>query len=225
MIIARLTASYDRSMLFNDKKLLADGKKARVLGPGEKTSDGKVIRGLGTHFKNEKAYEDMKARDSEFARVRRAFRMRFLVTPLDGVYIVPERGVAKRFIDSLGVRKDVEIRVTEFQLTSFGGNSMDTHELEEWCERVKKQFKDVSLGRGDDADDEGLRCLEYLASCPAISKSTGHRIKSLVAMVRAKKLDRVELKRKIATLDVQVDAEALAPRRAPVFETPELVAA
>jgi hypothetical protein len=37
-------------------------------------------------------------------------------------------------------------------------------------------------------------------------------------MVRESKLDRVELKRKIDTLDVEIEQASLSPRRSPVVE-------
>ena len=73
----------------------------------------------------------------------------------------------------------------------------------------------VSLGRTKEADEDGLRALETLASCPVLKSETGTRIKELVAALRVGTLTRVELTRNLETLDVQIEQSPLQlqPRR------------
>ena len=217
MLIAQLTISYDRGLAHNDERdLSADTTLgANIAGRGFKTADGKIIRGLGTHFKSEEDRDLVKAKDQEAARIRTEFRKRFVATPIDGCYIVPTAGIAKGFISDLGYRGDIKVYVTEFNLECPAG--LDNSELSAWGERIKKQLASVSLGRSKEADEDGLRALETLASCPVLKTSTGNRIKELVAMVRDNRLERVELKRSLETLDVEITGEALSPRRMPAL--------
>lgn len=208
MLIAKVTISYDRGIERNDKKHLGLKEAPTV------TEDGRIIRGLGTHFKSEGDMKIVQERDRENNRIRFALRSRFLTMPIDGIYMAPSRGAVAGFVKELCVRKDVTVRVTEFNLESVGG--LDGAELAEWAERIKRQLSGISLGRSKEADEEGLRCLETLASCPIIKRATGNRIKEMVASVRAQKLDRIELKRSLETLNVEIDPtpmEAVEPRR------------
>lgn len=208
MLVAKLTISYDRGLAHNDPKDLETGA-----GRGFKTQDGKIIRGLGTHYRSETDASLVQERDKEAKRVYNEFRARFLSTPIDGVYIIPKAGAAEAFIKGLEVRSDIRVRVAEFKLESTGG--LDGEELAEWAERVKRQLNGIALGRSKEADEDGLRALETLAACPVLKKSTGTRIRELVAMVRDHQISRVELRRKIDMINVEVEGDSLAPRKTP----------
>lgn len=219
MIIAKLTVGYDRGTARNDEKDLIAAAEAQAAGQkllrrGAETPDGKVIRGIGSHFRSKDEQAAVKLRDQEASRVRNEFRKRFLVTALDGIFIVPATGVAREFIKTLDIRADVQVRVTEFILESPSG--LDMVELGEWGDRIKKQLAGVSLGRTPQADEEGLKALETLSRCPVLKPSTGTRIRELVAMVRDQKINRIEIKRRLETMTVEIDGEPLKPRRAPV---------
>ncbi len=159
--------------------------------------------------------ELVKEKDADANRIRTEFRKRFLATPIDGLYVVPKPGMARGFIDGLGHRDDINVRVTEFELAS--PNGLDGGELTEWANRIKNQLSGVSLGRSKEADEDGLRALETLARCPVLKPETGTRIKELVAALRAEKITRIELKRNLQTLDVQIEQAPLAPRRTPTL--------
>ena len=157
--------------------------------------------------------ERRKERDQAAKIIYTAWRSQFLSTPIDGVYVIPKAGAAKTFAANLETRSDMRVRVTEYELVSPGG--LEDAELGEWATRVKNQLNSVSLGRGKEADADGLRALETLAGCPVLAKATATRIKELVEMVRAAKLDRLELKRRIEILNVEIEDESLiSPRRA-----------
>ena len=109
---------------------------------------------------------------------------------------------------------DIEVIVTEFELGA--QESMDEREMKDWSTRVKEQFKRIPLGRGEQADENGLSALETLAGCPVLSEATADKVRSLVAEVRVGKMNRTELKRGIALLDVSLDqTPLLAPRSRP----------
>jgi hypothetical protein len=209
MNIVKLSISYDRGLAHNDARDLGTDKQS-----GTELETGEIIRGLGTKFRSRTSMEQVKQHDKIANNIRQSFRNQFLVTPIDGVYVVPAKGVAQAFLRTLvDIPPTVKVRVTEFTLESSGG--MDGAELAEWAERIKRQLSTVSLGRSKEADEEGLKALETLSRCPVIKESTGARIRELVEGLRTSKLDRVELKRKIETLNVEVDDSQLAPRRAP----------
>lgn len=205
MIIARLSVRYSRGVECNSPEDI--GLKD---APATVESGG-LIRGLGTHFKDEAERLLVQERDREWYRIRRAFRSRFMTTPIDGVYIVPRRGMAGEFVKSLDIRDDVAASVQEFYFAAAG--EMSNEAIAEWAQRVKSQLAQVALGRGKEADEEGLSALETLTSCPAMGEETRRRVRELVSLVRAQKIDRLELKRSIADLDVKLEPGALAPRR------------
>lgn len=212
MLICKLTISYDRGLARNDEKDLAQ-EAGGVLGRGATTADGKIIRGLGTHFRSKEDADLVGERDKEARRIYRAFRERFLTTPIDGLYAVPEPGVAASYLDELNVQLGLKVRVTEFALTTNG--DLDAAEIAEWSRRVKNQLIGVQLGRKKDIDENGLSALATLANCPVISQETKTTILNLVEGVRTQKVTRVELKRNLEKLDVKLDAKQLSPRRAP----------
>ena len=221
MLIAKLTIGYDRGIEHNKQQDLSLNDEtgvtpSKIAGRGHKTADGKIIRGIGTHFRSEADAAAVKERDQEAGRIRQAFRSRFLVTPLDGVYIMPSEGVGRDFVKGLEPRADVQVRVTEFRLET--PNGLDGAELSEWSERVRRQLSSVSLGRSKEADEEGLAALETLSNCPILTKSTGTRIRELVAMVRDGRQSRVEVKRALETMAVEIEQTQIEPRRAPAMD-------
>jgi hypothetical protein len=206
MLIARLTISFERGVKTNRPKHLG------LESTPSTTEEGGTIRGLGTHFVSKEAQEMTRICEKEDVRIRTAFRARFLISPLEGIYFVPEKGMAKNFIKDLNVRPEVTVRVAEFELTQ--DVPMEDAELKEWSERVK--INTVSIGRSKEADENGLRCLEYLVSCPMITKETAQSIKNLINDVRSEKIQRVEFKRALDMVNVEVEASVLLPRRAPI---------
>ncbi len=222
MLIAKLTISYDRGVSLNKPDDLVaenDGTKASaalVAGRGHKTADGKVLRGLGSHFRSEAEAELVKQRDFAAREIYNAFRKTFLASPVEGLYFVPNKGEAKAFIAKLDVRSDMRVRVSEFELTA--PSDLEQAEMAEWGKRIKNQLSSISLGRSKEADAAGLDALVSLASCPMLQKATGDRIRELVSMVRDGRLERVEIKRHLEKLNVSVNTDTLAPRRAPKIE-------
>lgn len=211
MLIAKLKISYDRGLARNSEQDLG----GVVFGRGGTTGDGKVIRGLGTHFHSKAAAEIVRERDHEAGRIRQAFRERFLVTPIDGLYIVDRPGRAGGFIGDLNPQLGIKVNVTEFELTT--PKDLNEQDLVEWGDRIKRQLGSVTLGRKKEINEDGLRALECLSGCPVLSEKTGQLIKNLVGLVRSSKIDRIELKRRIETLDVEIEQAPLSPKRAPIM--------
>lgn len=209
MLIARLKISYDRGIESNRPKDVG-----LTVKPVE-TKDGGSVRGLGTHFVSKEAEVLCKEREKEEARVRKAFRQKFLVTLIDGVFLVPAPGQAKKFIEELDVREDVQVTVAEFNLTV---EQMSAEVVTEWAGRVKRQLSSVSLGRKkEEVDEDGLKALLELSNCPVLTNETSEKIRTLVAAFEAQKLDKIELRRSIEVLEVGIDDQALSPRRSPTL--------
>ena len=220
MLIAKLTISYDRGVALNKPADLiasdlkpSDQATGIVAERGSKTYDGKILRGLGSHFRSEADAQLVGERDKEARRIYRAFRERFLSTPIDGLYAVPGKGLAKKFLDGLDVRVDLRVRVSEFEITTNG--DMDAAEISEWSKRIKNQLSSISLGRSKEIDENGLDALLTLSSCPLIGRETAKAVKELVEGVRIQKINRVELRRSLETMTVEIDTAQLKPRAMP----------
>lgn len=220
MLIAKLTISYDRGLARNDENdLLENGDViqsavgVKVLGRGQKTASGKIIRGLGTHFASELDAQLVGERDKEARRIYKAFRERFLTLPIDGLYAVPAPGIAKAFVRELQPQLGIQVRVSEFQIATNG--DLDAAEIKEWSDKIKRQLQTVSLGRKAEIDDNGLSALATLASCPLIAEATKKKVLELVEGARCQKIERVELKRALDVLDVKIDQTMIHPRRMP----------
>jgi len=170
---------------------------------------------LGTHFASQEAKERFDRLTAEANVIRNKFNERFLRTPIESTFVIGVRGEAKAFIASLPVNPDIEVSVFEFELGSASGD-LDEKEMKEWSVRVKAQLTRVPLGRGEEADQDGLAALETLAGCPVLSQETAARIRLMVSEVRVGKMTRTDLKRGISLLDVAMDQTSLAPRRTPV---------
>jgi len=217
MIIGRLTISFDRGTATNQADDLG-----LAVAPRE-TEGGKVIRGLGTHFRSAADLELAKERSNEEQRVRAAFKRAFIGSPLPGTYILPSEGAGQKVLTALDppVRADVQARVSEYVLEPT--QALPPAEVAEWVERVTKQIQNVPFGRGkgnDWADTKGgrggLDILEGLASCPVIGEATRADLLELIGDSRLQRLDRVSLQRRLDTIQVDLDATPVAPRRAPV---------
>ena len=213
MLICKLSISYERGLARNQKEdVTTEGQPTGfILGNGAQTKDGKIIRGLGTHYKSKEDADLVALRDKHAREIYQAVRERFLSLPIDGCFAAPQKGVFKKFALSLLKRDDMRVRVSEFELTTNG--DMDAAEIKDWADKIRRQLGSVQLGRSKEADAEGLKALDYLATCPLLSKKTGQTVRELVAMVRENKLDRVELKRKISILDVEIETKTLEPHR------------
>ena len=212
MLIAKLRISLkDCAIAYNSSSEL-ETDKAR----GTVLADGKVLRGLGTHFASKEAQEKWTRLTAESNVIRTKFNQRFLRTPIESTFVVSRPGEAKDFAMQFTSNPDIEVSVFEFELGSASGE-LDDKEMKEWSERVKNQLKRVPLGRGEDTDKEGLDALETLAGCPVLAKETKERILQMVGEVRVGKMNRTDLKRGISLLDVSMDQSSLvtAPRSRP----------
>ena len=208
MLVGRLFIGFDRGIAKN---------RAKDLGLEEEpttTEDGKVIRGCGTHYESDDAYAMAKIRSREEQRIRAAFREKFMRAPMPGYFVLPEPGAGQKALDALDPppREDVSVRVTEYDMTP--RSVLPPEEIQEWIETVTKQLSKVKLGRGKETDAAGLVVLERLCECPILAEKTATRIRELIAAARLAKLDRMELKRSLAKVQVEVEVAPVKPGRA-----------
>lgn len=219
MLVAKLSISYDRGLCRNKPEDVVDAptdgeaqfRGARLVIAGQTNHEGKVIRGLGTHFRSKEDFDLARERDAEANKIRKVFKDRFLVSPIPGVYFMPKRGAGQAFVDGLGIRSDMEVRVSEYNLSS--ASDMEAREVAEWVGRIKKQFAGISLGRKkEEIDGKGLDSILELAGCPVLSQKTADQIKELVGMLKAEKITKVDLKRRFKTLEIEVGPEMMSPR-------------
>lgn len=210
MLIAKLRISLkDVGIAYNSSSELETDKTRGTVLP-----DGKILRGLGTHFANKEAQERWQRLTTQSNVIREAFNRRFLRTPIESTFVVNKAGEAKEFARQFADNTDIEVSVFEFTLGST--SDLDDKEMKEWGDRVKGQLKRVPLGRGEDIDAEGLSALETLAGCPVLSKETSEAILKMVGEVRVGKMNRVDLKRGISLLSVTMDQTTLVtPRSTP----------
>ena len=204
MIVGRLHVSFDRGVKTN---------RAPDLGLEERpveTQDGGLVRGLGTHFRDEAARDLAKRLGKEEARIREAFRRRFLASPIPGIYVFDREGAGKALLDSLNVEPEVSAAVAEYELSL--SNELPPVEIIEWANRVKRQLLDVPLGKASDQGAEGLATLKGLAECPVLDDETRQELVRLIAITKLGAISRVELKREIEFVEIKL-AAPLAPRR------------
>lgn len=208
MLIAKLRVSIkDAGIVYNNKEDL-ETDKAR----GTVLKDGGVLRGLGTHFKSPEAKERYDKLVAEANKIRVEFGQRFLRASIESLFIISKLGEGKEFAKKFQGNPDIEVYVSEMDFGFL--ESVDERDMKDWSARVKEQLKRVPLGRGEDADAEGLAALETLASCPVLAKDTADRIRLMVSEVRVGKMNRTDLKRGISLLDVELDQSVtLSPRR------------
>lgn len=212
LIIAKLEVTFEHGIKANKPKDI--GLAAKV----ERTVQGQPVRGVGTHYVSAAAKELELERSKEFTRLHRLFRERFAATPLNGTYLITAPGEAKKFLAQQRVRRDVQARVVELNLSPAGA-TWDAEMLKDWSDKIKRQLEAISLGRQkDEVREEGLAALRALATCPILSSATSQKITELVAAVEAQKITRLELKRSLGDLRVELNGSSLAsvsPRRGP----------
>jgi hypothetical protein len=211
MLIAKLRVSLkDCGIQYNSS---AELETAKVRG--SELVDGKIIRGLGTHFASKEAKERFDRLTAKGNKIREQFNQRFLRTPLESTFVVTTPGEAKEFAKQFdSERPDIDVSVFEFELGATA--ELDEKEMKEWGERVKSQLKRVPLGRGEEVDEDGLTALLTLASCPVLAQETRDRINGMVAEVRVGKMNRADFKRGISILPVVMEQSTLlVPRSRP----------
>ncbi len=199
MIVAKLTISYDRGTAYNRQTDLGTNLKR-----GDVTADGGVVRGLGSHFRSQEDMIAAQARDKEAGRIYRAFRERFLATTVDGLYVVPAYGAAKKFIEGISP-SGIEVRVAEFELTS--ANGLDGAELSAWGEKIKRQLSAVNLGRKKETDLAGLKVIDALADCPLMTEKTREAVKGLVGLLKASQINKADFRKRLGNLNIEIAAE------------------
>ena len=79
-------------------------------------------------------------------------------------------------------------------------------------DRLRNQLGKVPLGRGKSATAEGLDVLDKLAACPVLAEETAKGLRELIAATRLDRVDRVEFKRRLAEMPLDV---AIGPHRPP----------
>lgn len=211
MYIAKLRISLkDVGIAYNSPTELETDKTRGTVLP-----DGKILRGLGTHFANKEAQERWQRLTTESNVIREKFNRRFLRTPIESTFVINKPGDGKEFAAQYADNPDIEVFVFEFELGSASG-TLDDKEMKDWGDRVKAQLKRVPLGRGEDIDADGLNALKTLAGCPVLAKETSEAILRMVGEVEVGKMNRTDLKRGISLLQVSMNQESLmAPRSRP----------
>lgn len=172
------------------------------------TANGQIIRGLGTHFKSAESQELVKERQSEDARIRKAFRERFLTAPIPGCYVLNVNGDGIRLLDELYIRDDVKARVYEFDIAA-----EVPPDVSEWADRIKAQLGRVPTGRAKEMSKYGLDVLERLTLCPVLGAETKDALRQLIAGSKLGTIDRLEVQRQLGGLDVKIDVGSLQPAR------------
>jgi hypothetical protein len=209
LLIGRLCISYDRGTARNNATDL--GLVSRPTG----TQDGKIVRGLGSHFRSADAEALAQERSNEEGRIRDAFKRAFVSAPFPGTFILATPTEGRDFLAALdpAPRKDVRVSVEVYTL---GVIEQAPEEITRWGERVSKQLAKVPLGRGKQAGGAGLKILEQLAGCPVITEESRGDLLALIEDAKLERVNRVDFRRKLAEVKVQVAASPVAPRRAPV---------
>jgi len=208
MLIAKLRISLrDASIQYNRPDELGTATNR-----GTVLADGKVVRGLGTHFANQAAKERFDRLTKESNDLREQFNRRFLKSPIDGVFIINAKGEARTFVATLTMSEGIDAYVTEFELGGVGAG-LDAEEMGQWAAKVKTQLERIPLGRGKDIDGDGIKALKTLAKCPVLAAATATAINTLIAQVECNKMDKVEFKRSIELLSVEMDQSELIVSR------------
>ncbi len=204
MIVGRLSVSFDRGVSTN---------KAPDLGleqAPDRTEDGKLVRGLGTHYRSDEAKATAKELAKQEGQIREAFRRAFLSSSIPGFYVLPESGAGRELLSKLTFDARINAHVSEYQIAL--NDRLPPVEITEWASRVKRQLTDVPLGKSTDPAAEGLVTLESLAMCPALDDETSETLLGLIADAKLQAITRVELRREIKAMKVGVSFSA-KPRR------------
>jgi hypothetical protein len=206
IVIGHLSISYDRG--------IARNKPEDVGLPDmpEETGDGGIVRGLGSHWRSKEDRDLVKARSNEENRIRNAFSRAFVRAPFEGTFIQNERGEGQTFLYQLDppVRADVQVSVAEYVL---GVVTQTPEDVRDWSDRVMRQLRAVPLGRGSKVSDEGLAALARLVDCPIIDEQSRDVLRGLIEDARLELVDRVDFKRRLAKVQVEVGVEKVEPRR------------
>ena len=221
MIVGRLCISYDRGLKRN---------KAEDVGltvAPEKTTDGGVVRGLGTHFKSEEDMERVKECEKVEYQIRKSVKERFLTSPLPGLFVLPSRNAGATLLNQLSWELQEEIRRLQIECrfvvyTLSTTDDVPSAEIREWEDRIKKQLKVAPLGRAKEAKAEGLQILRRLANCPILSTETRENLISMIEDARLGVTDRIEFKRQIEEVEITVDVGSVVEPRRPAPVTPEV---
>lgn len=203
MNVVKLTIGFDSGIHYNDAEDLGLEVKP------SSTKDGGLVRGLGTHFSSAEDRARFMRLSKESNALREEFRRRFVVSNIDSLYIEMNKGAARSYVEQIDVDPQLRVRVQELNVE---GDLLD-EEMDEWKEKIRTQFKRQPLGRGKDVDEAGLRAIEELSRCPVISAVTGEAVRTLVQQLRVGSLTRVDFKRNLETLELELDQTPLQPRR------------
>jgi hypothetical protein len=209
--VARLIVSFDRGVKRNAPQDI--GLNAE---PSE-SGDGKLIRGLGTHFLSAEDRDRAKACEAEDARLRKAFNYNFTRSPIPGMFLVESKASARAFLAGLTPSALVKADVRVYDFSPDGGD-FETADVRDWIDRIRTQLTGVEMGRAKEGVDEkfanGLDIVERLAACPFLSDATRRTILATIADARLAKVNRVEFKRRIATMALDLNVKpVVAPRR------------
>lgn len=211
MLIAKLRISLRDVHIRYNSKLELSTEKDR----GTVLEDGKVVRGLGTHFENIAMMERYNKLTKESNAVRESFNRQFLRTPIEGTFIIANKGEAKRFVEEQQINPELDVSVIEFELGATN-EGLDEAEMREWGKRVKAQLARVPLGRGEKLDDDGIKALETLIGCPMLSRETANSIASMIAQLKVGQMDKIDFRRSLEMLEVNMDQTELRPERAKI---------
>ena len=209
MIIARLCISFDRGMACNrPSDLKAEAYRGKV------TDDGKVIRGLGTHFRSVEAREKARELSAKEQNIRNAFKRRFVAAPIPGCVILPESGAGKALLAKLDIPEEMRVGISEFKL-DVAGDGLGSYEVREWADRIKSQLEVAPLGRGRGkyVKDENLDMLDGIADCPALAPETRAKLKELISGARLKQIEKSEVRRALENLEIEIDPTMIQPDR------------
>lgn len=198
MIVGRISISFERGIKRNQKEDL--GIVDEVIKVEE---DGGILRGYGTHYKSKEAKEKAERLEDEDRKIRNIFKRTFPLSPIPGIFILPTKTAARELLDTLEIPDDLKVTAQVFTLNAEGG--MDKDSMQEWSEKIHKQFKDIPLGREREIEVDGLDMIEKLASCPVIGSKAREEIFELVQRARDNKIERVAFRRQLSAIDLDLD--------------------
>lgn len=206
LIIAKLSVRLKDANIKYNSSLELETTKER----GTVLADGKIVRGLGTHFESKEAKDRFDRLTSRSNAIREEFNRKFARGPFEGTYVMSKAGEALEFASQFAnERPDIDVVTYEVNLSG-------AFDMAEWQERIKSQAKRVGLGRAEFAADDGLNDLANLAQCPVLATSTRDSLLALIAQARAGDMKRVDFKRNIDLLKVEMDtAPLMVPRAEP----------